>query len=123
VGLSSITATYRGDSETAKSTSAALTQTVIQATSATTVRSSLNPSLRSQTVSFTAIVTSPTTTPTGTVTFMDGSTILGTGILSGGRTTYSTTTLISGPHNITTMYGGTSNIKGSSSATLVQNVN
>ena len=122
-GSLSITATYNGDSETAKSTSAALTQTVTQATSATTVKSSLNPSLSGQTVTFTAIVTSPTTTPTGTVTFMDGSTILGTGTLSGGKTTYTTATLSSGTHNVSAIYGGTSNIKGSTAATLLQNVN
>jgi hypothetical protein len=123
VGLLSITATYNGDSETAKSTSAALSQTVFQTTSATTVKSSLNPSLSGQTVTLTAIVTSPTTTPTGTVRFMDGSAILGTGTLSGGKTTYTTAILSSGTHNISAIYGGTSNIKGSIPATLLQNVN
>jgi hypothetical protein len=122
-GSLSITATYNGDSETQKSTTEALSQTVTQTTSATTLKSSLNPSLSGQTVSFTAFVTSPTTTPAGTVTFMDGSTILGTGVLSGGKTTYSTASLSSGSHNISAIYDGTANITGSTSGTLVQKVN
>ena len=122
-GSLSITVTYNGDSETAKSTSVALSQTVTQTTSTTTLKSSLNPSLSGQTVTFTAIVALSTTTPTGTVTFMDGSTILGTVTLSGGKTTYSTATLSTGAHNISAIYNGTPNIKGSTSATLVQNVN
>jgi hypothetical protein len=48
-GSLSITATYNGDSETAKSTSASLPQTVNQASSTTTVKSSLNPLLLGQT--------------------------------------------------------------------------
>jgi Bacterial Ig-like domain (group 3)/FG-GAP-like repeat len=122
-GTLSITATYNGDSETAKSTSAGLLQTVSQATSVTTVKSSLNPSLSGQTVTFTATVTSPPTTPTGTVTFNDGSNTLGTGTVSGGRARYSTTTLNTGSHSISVIYNGTVNINGSTSATLVQNVN
>jgi hypothetical protein len=122
-GSLSITAAYNGDSETAKSTSAPLSQTVAQTTSATTLKSSLNPSLSGQTVTFTATVTSPTTTPTGTVTFMDGNTILGTNTLSAGKTAYSTASLTSGSHSISAVYAGTANIKGSSAAVLVQNVN
>jgi hypothetical protein len=122
-GTLSITATYNGDSETAKSTSAGLLQTVSAATSATTVKSSLNPSLSGQTLTFTATVTSPQTTPTGTVTFSDGSNTLGTETVSGGRARYSTTTLGTGSHSISVIYNGTANINGSTSATLVQNVN
>jgi Bacterial Ig-like domain (group 3)/FG-GAP-like repeat/FG-GAP repeat len=122
-GTLSITATYNGDSETAKSTSAALLQTVKQATSATAAKSSLNPSLSGQTVTFTVTVTSPTTTPTGTVTFNDANNTLGTGTLSGGKASYNTTTLSTSSHIISAIYNGTANIKGSTSATVVQNVN
>jgi hypothetical protein len=48
---------------------------------------------RGQTVKFTATVTSPTTTPTGTVTFMDGSAVPGTGTLAAGKASYSTSVL------------------------------
>jgi len=54
---------------------------------------------------------------------MDGNTILGTVTLSGGKAAFSTATMGTGSHNISAIYNGTLNIKGSASATLVQNVN
>jgi hypothetical protein len=123
VGSLSITAAYSGDSVNAKSTSASLPQTVNQASSATTVKSSLNPSLLGQPVTFTATVKSPTSAPTGSITFLDGTNVLGTGTLSGGRTSYITSTLSTGSHSITAVYNGTANIGASTSAPLVQTVN
>jgi len=119
-GTLSITATYNGDSETAKSTSTTFLQTVNQASSTTTVKSSLNPALLGQTVTFTATVTSSTTTPTGSALFMDGSNTLATVNLSGGKGTYSTSALSTGSHNITVIYSGTANITSSTSSLLVQ---
>jgi uncharacterized repeat protein (TIGR03803 family) len=123
VGTLTITASYGGDAASAKSTSPALTQVVNQATSTTTIVSSVNPSKVGQKVKFTATVTSPTTTPTGTVTFKDGSTVLGTGTLAKGKASYSTSTLSAGSHNITAVYEATANISGSTSPVLVQTVN
>ncbi len=125
VGTSTITAIYGGDAASKTSTSLALTQTVNQATSTTTIASSVNPSKAGQKVKFTATVTSPTTKPTGTVTFMDGSTVLGTGTITvaTGTALYNTSTLSSGSHNITAVYEGTANIIGSTSPVLVQSVN
>jgi len=56
------------------------------------------------------------------VTFMDGSAVLGTGTLAGGKASYSTSLLSAGSHNITAVYGGTTNIGGSTSPVLVQTV-
>ncbi|MFZ0957741.1 MAG: Ig-like domain repeat protein, partial [Candidatus Sulfotelmatobacter sp.] len=123
VGSLSISAVYSGDSETAKGTSAVMIQTVNQATTATAVTSSRNPSNLGQLVKFTATVTSSTTTPTGTVTFMDGSNVLTTANLAGGKASYSTSALGAGSHNITAGYNGTANITGSTSTVLVQTVN
>ncbi len=123
VGSLSITATYGGDSQNSKSTSAALTQTVNQANSATTLKSSLNPSMVGQNVTFTATITSPTTTPTGSVTFMDGATALQTVTLAGGKANYSTSTLSAGFHSITAVFTGNSNVAGSTSPGLTQTVN
>jgi uncharacterized repeat protein (TIGR03803 family) len=122
-GTLTITATYNGDTANAKSTSPALTQVVNKATSTTAIVSSVNPSNVGQTVKFTATVTSPTTKPTGTVTFKDGSTVLGTVTLLSGKASYSTSTLSAGSHKITAVYGGTVNIVGSTSPILVQTVN
>jgi hypothetical protein len=122
VGSLSISAGYNGDSETAKSTSAALTQTVNQATSETVLVSSRNPSTLGQLVKFTATVTSPTTTPTGTVTFMVDGNPVATVNLAGSKASYSTSALSSGLHDISAAYNGTANITGSPSV-LVQTVN
>jgi hypothetical protein len=54
---------------------------------------------------------------------MDGATILGTVNLLSGKANYTTTTLSSGVHDITAVYGGTANIGGSTSTVLVQTVN
>src|SRR5439155_1298694 len=81
VASHSITAVYGGDTNFQISTSSALSQTVKQAATTTTVVSSLNPSAFGQAVTFTATVnvTAPGAgTPTGTVTFKDGNTVLGT---------------------------------------------
>ena len=124
-GTLTITAIYNGDAASKKSTSPPLTQVVNQATSTTAIVSSVNPSKVGQTVKFTATVTSPTTKLTGTVTFMDGSTVLGTGTVAAGsgKASYSTSTLSAGSHNITAVYSGTANIGGSTSPVLVQTVN
>src|SRR5581483_3433104 len=62
--------------------------------------------------------------PTGTVTFFDGSTILGTGTLDGtGQATFTTGSLAVGAHSITASYGGDGNYLSSTSSPLTQTVN
>ncbi len=91
--------------------------------SATTLISSLNPSALGQAVTFTATVTSSATgTPTGTVTFQDAATTLGTGTLSGGTATFTTSGLGTGAHSITAIYGGDANFTGSTSVVLTQTI-
>lgn len=67
---------------------------------------------------FTAKVFSTTSgTPTGNVTFMDGSTIVGTGTIDPfGSAAFSTSTLAVGSHSITAVYAGDVNFAGSTSA-------
>ena len=91
--------------------------------SSTALGSSLNPSNPGQSVTFTATVTGSVGTPTGTVTFFDGATTLGTGVLSAGSATYTTSALTIGSHAIVATYGGDSNFGGSASSTLTQVVN
>ena len=55
------------------------------------------------------------------VTFKNGSTVLGTGSLSGGIASFSTSTLNAGSHTIRAVYAGDSNLA-SSSGSLVQAV-
>jgi len=101
--------------------------TVSQGKTTVALTSSANPAAYGQSVTFTATVTAvapATGTPTGTVTFKDGSTVLGTGTLnSSGKTTFSTTTrLTAATHSITGVYGGDTNFTGSTSAVLSQTV-
>jgi hypothetical protein len=49
----------------------------------------------------------------GTVTFLDGGSPIGTGTLSGGIATFTTSALAVGNHTITTSYGGDENFNGS----------
>lgn len=87
-----------------------------------TLTSSLNPSQFGQSVTFTAKVTG--VSPTGTVTFKDGATVLGTGTLNAnGQAIFTTSSLSSGNHAITAVYGGDANNARSTSPVLTQVVN
>ncbi len=101
-GTDTITAVYAGDNSLVGSTSKAVKQVVSKATTTTTLASSLNPSNYKQSVTFTVSVTPQFSgTVTGTVTFYDGTTLLKTVGLSGGKAKFTTSTLASGtlPHS------------------------
>jgi hypothetical protein len=124
VGTESITAVYNGSSSFMTSTSAALSQVVNQASTATTLASSLNPSTFGQSVTFTATVAPQFSgTPTGTVTLKNGAATLGTVTLWGGVAKYTTTKLGVGTESITAVYNGSSSFTTSTSAALSQVVN
>src|SRR5262249_44575017 len=96
-------------------------QILIQATT-TTLTSTLNPSTLGQPVTFTARVSAGGSgTPTGTVTFMEGTTTLGTGTLdAAGLATFSTSAMTVGNHAITAVYGGGGSFSPSTSSALGQ---
>ena len=84
VGTHAITAGYSGDTNFATSSGSVL-QTVNKASASTTVTSSVNPLVFGQNVTFTATVSAVNPgagTPTGTVTFLDGATSIGIGLLN-----------------------------------------
>ena len=102
--------------------------TVIDGRTATSARvaSNLNPSPLNAKVTFTASVTPNLGTgiPTGTVSFEDGSTLLGTGTLNAsGVAKFTVSNLTVGQHSITAVYGGDGNNIGSTSSVLAQTVN
>jgi hypothetical protein len=122
VGSDSIAATYNGATFYLGSTSATLTEK-IESTTTTALTSSLNPAEYGQLVIFTATVShTGSGTPTGSVAFKNGSTLLGTGTLSGaGKASFSTSTLkISAGASITAVYSGDTNFAGSTSPAVVQ---
>jgi ELWxxDGT repeat protein len=110
VGSHTVTAVYDGDFNFNESApSGAKVEAVSKASDSIALRSSLNPSTAGQAVTFTATVHA--TPPgigvaTGTVTFKDGTTMLGSGTLNGGVATFSTASLATGNHAITASYGG-----------------
>jgi hypothetical protein len=108
VGVHSIVASYQGDANYTGSTSKAYMQTISQGQAAAmTIASSINPSVFGATVVFTAKLNPGAT---GTVTFSDGSTVLGVAnITSSGTASLSVNTLWAGSHNITATYSGDAN--------------
>jgi autotransporter-associated beta strand protein len=120
-GTHTIRVTYAGDAHL-NAASGQTTYTVTQVGTTTTLSSSVSPSTFGQPVTFTAHVTSASgPIPTGPVTFMEGSTPLGTANLNAsGNAVFTTTALTLGTHNITASYAGDANDQGSSSNTVSQ---
>jgi hypothetical protein len=120
-----IIAVYSGDDTFATSASSSIDQTVMpqMVGTNTILTSSLDPSMSGQSVTFSATVSSVGGVPTGTVTFMDGNTVLGTGSLVNGVATFNISTLSIGNHPITASYGGDSSFLPSTSRPLNQLVN
>ena len=92
----------------------------VETPTTTTVSSSQNPANGGAFVTFTATVMP--SAATGTVTFMNGSSSLGTVPLNGGQAEYSTSTLPVGSNTITAVYSGDTNYAGSNSAPLSQTI-
>ena len=93
----------------------------------TTLSESMTSGAIGSSVTFTATVTAPTSVPTntvtngvsiGSVTFEDGSNVIGTGTVVGGVATLSTSALAVGVHNIVAYYGGAGSYTPSASAGL-----
>ena len=119
-GTHSITAHYGGDGNYNAAVSTPLSQVVNLATPTVTLTSSLNPSTFGTSVNFRAALP---TDATGTVTFLDGATVLGTGTIDFGVATLATSSLAAGTHSITAQYGGDSNYSGAVSTAVSQVVN
>jgi hypothetical protein len=113
---------YSGSGSLDGSTSAPVIQVVLVATT-TSLTSSPNPSTYGQTVAFTATVTSSLGVPPPDgeiISFMKGTTVLGTGTLSGGSANFMTSTLPVGTNAIKAVYGGASSLPGSTSNVVKQ---
>jgi hypothetical protein len=125
LGSHTIVAVYETSGKDIASVSAAITQTVNKAGTTTTVTSSVNPSSWHQAVTFTATVHGAFGgLPTGTVTFKNGTAVLGTGTLNAsGVATLTATALTVGVHSITVAYPGDTDFTASTSSPLAQTVN
>jgi hypothetical protein len=126
VGHHTVAATYRGDPNFPGS-STTLTQTVNpkKTGTMTALKASKNPSKSGESVTFVVSVTpyDGPGLPTGTVTIMDGSTVLGTEPLNkNGRIAFVTPKLALGRHLIVANYNGDAEFASSQSNALTQTV-
>jgi hypothetical protein len=115
--FSTTTSALASDAGTA-GTSNTATITVQALGTSTSLVSSLNPSSFGQSVTFKATVTG--NSPTGTVTFLDGSTQIGSASLVSGIASFTTSSLTVGTHSITAKYSGDANNVASTSSPLAQ---
>lgn len=108
VGTHKITAQYGGDTEDATA-NGTISELIQGLPTTTTVVTNAQAAAFGQSVTFTATITATSGTPDGTLTFKNGSAVLGTVAVSGGQAQLSVSTLSAGTHTITAAYnGGTS---------------
>ncbi len=123
VGVHTLTATYQGNTNYASS-SGGVTESVVKTAASASLTSITNPTLAGKTAAFSVVVTSATGMPTGSVSLMDGTTVVGMATLNAqGVATFSTTTLSVGMHALTGVYNGDANYLATTSAPVTQTVN
>jgi len=102
----------------------ALSQVVNGAVTTTSVAFSANPSAFGQSVTLSATIqTAFGGNATGTVTFLDGSTSLGTVTVSSNAAQLTLSSLSVGSHSITAKYSGDNNFTANTSTAVTQTVN
>jgi hypothetical protein len=129
VGVHVFTAAYTGDSTHTGSTSPTVTITVVQdSNTATSLVGTPNPSPFGQPVTFTATFTGNAAPPVGLVTFLNGSTVIGTATLTpsaiGFTSTaiFTTSTLPVGTDPITASYAATLDFAAATSAVFNETI-
>jgi hypothetical protein len=107
-GTHSITASYAGDAADQSSTSSAVSVQVNGAAALQTTTVTLTPSattaVSGQSITLTAVITPASAT--GTLSFKDGSTVLGSAPLASGKGVLTVSTLSIGTHTLSVAYGG-----------------
>jgi hypothetical protein len=124
-GTYSLTAQYTGNASFLSSNSAAVPVTVNAQATTTSLVASSNPVPAGQALALTATVQgSGSTAPAGTVSFLNGSTPLGTAPLNAsGVATLSTASLAAGTYSLTAQYTGNASFLSSTSAAVPVTVN
>jgi hypothetical protein len=119
VGNHNITASYAGDADDAASASSALTQPVQAITTVTSLGSSTTSGAAPQLFLVATISGSAGPVPTGTVTFTNGSQIIGAGTLDAGGVATLVPDLAPSNYSIVANYGGDS-VHAPSSSTAIK---
>jgi large repetitive protein len=123
VGQHSIIGSYSGDTNNRAALSNLLLQTVQTAGTNVTLISNANPSLTNAALTLTSTVVGKGGSVTGTVTFQDGTTLLGASNLNAaGVATLVVNGLAPGLHSIVAVYSGDANNLVSTSPALAQSV-
>jgi glucuronoarabinoxylan endo-1,4-beta-xylanase len=108
VATHSLTASYAGVTGFSASTSTAVSLVVNPVPTTLTLTATPNPVAAGATVTLTAKIASANGVPTGSITFLDGTSTLGTATLASGMAVYTTSSLTPGTtHSLTAMYAGT----------------
>ncbi len=118
-GTYPIVATYSASTQFQASSSPSVREVVVSSDTATLLTATPNPAAVSQNVTFTVNVRSThggTTAPTGTVTLLDGATVLGTHALTTGSAVFNISALSFGSHVITAQYAGSADFNPSSAS-------
>jgi RHS repeat-associated protein len=105
-GTHTLIAEYNGDQGNSTSASAAVNLAVSKIASTTALTVNPNPAKPGEPLTLSATVTG--FNPSGTVTFMDGATLLGTSPVNAGIATFNTTFMDAGIRVITAIYSGDS---------------
>jgi hypothetical protein len=126
IGTHAISASYGGNASYKSAVSTALSQVVSKLPSTITLSVSSGSSFVQNSITWTAVVATSVPTPTGTVTFLEGTTVLGTAALTSnggvvglqltGNAVLAISTLSSGSHSISAVYSGDATFLTSTSA-------
>jgi Bacterial Ig-like domain (group 3)/IPT/TIG domain len=124
VGSYTLTAAFTPtDTVSYTSASGSVSLTVAKTAPSNALLSSGSPVLATTAVTFTATVSSAASTPSGSVSFYDGTTLLGSAVtLVQGVAAYTTSTLADGAHSITAAYSGDSNFSALTSSVVTETV-
>jgi hypothetical protein len=128
LGTDTIIAMYGGDTNFKSSISSSISIVIAPATTMTLLTTSASSANVGSSVTFSATVAATGTTlpPSGQVNFLDGSTVIGTSMLSqtagSSVATFSTSSLAAGNHSITANYLGVAGFVASTSPALAETI-
>jgi Bacterial Ig-like domain (group 3) len=125
-GNHSIFAFYRTTGSTIPANALSFIESVAKASTSMTLTAAPNPAGLHATVTLSATISVRAPgggQPTGSVTFLDGTKVLGTGTIgAGGVATFTTSSLTPGVHTIRALYASTASYNGSLSAAILETV-
>jgi hypothetical protein len=121
-GNYAVVATINDPNYTGTTSGTLVVSKAVLGASAINVTSNANPVMAQSPVTLTATISAAVGQPTGTVSFLDGTTVLGQGALSSGVATLTTSFLAAGSHSITAAYSGDSDFTAATSGALAQSV-